>query len=217
MPGRKITKYDCAFRTIGVPFDNKAKLIVKALEKDGRTEGSICFAIWKEQGLLIKHRGEKEFWKVFGEAVKKWSWSKDDPRWEDYKKKKLQQDKAKQYQEKTIKERAFIKPVKNDLSGFIYFIQGECGGPIKIGYTTDLVKRLSSLQTGYPDRLELLLAFPGNRKHEKALHDKFEEYRLNGEWFRPAPKVLEKIKELCYLSAYVVADNNKDLLQVTYC
>lgn len=215
MPVRKrrnyrYTKYEQVFKVIGVPFDNKATLIVKMLEKEGRTEGSICFAIWREKETLIEHRNNKEFWKVFGEAVNKWSWSKDDPRWQDYKKKKDAQRKAKELQEK----RTFTKPVNDESPGFIYFIQGECGGPIKIGYTTDLLKRLKTLQTGYPDLLEVLLAFPGKPEYEKAIHKQFEEYRLNGEWFKSCPEVLARIKHFAVLNEYVT-NGNKDLMQLS--
>jgi len=213
---RRVTKYEQAFRTIGVPFDGKAKLMVKCLENGGRTEGSICFAIWKEKNTLIEHRDTKEFWRVFGKVVEKWSWAKDDPRWEEWKKKKAARDEAKKAQQEIEKRRTYKKPSKGDLKGFIYFIQGECGGPIKIGYTTDLEQRLKSLQTGYPDRLELLLAFPANPNYEKAIHKQFEEYRLNGEWFKPTPEVLKKIRYFGLLNAYVSADNNKDLMRMTY-
>lgn len=209
----KIKKYEQAFEVIGVPFDNKARLIVKALEKGGRTEGSICFAIWKEHDALIKRRQDKDFWKVFGETIKKWSWAKDDPRWIEHKKKKIQQEKAKQYQEKLIKERTFKKPADEELEGFVYFIQGECGGPIKIGYTTDLKKRITSLQTGYPDKLELLLAFPGNPGLEKTIHKMFDPYRLNGEWFRSAPEVLEKIQKFAHWNTYM-SDVGGDMMQI---
>jgi hypothetical protein len=212
MPTR-IREYVQAFKAIGVPYDNKAKLIVKMLAKDGRTEGSICYAIWKELDTLRENKDNKEFWKIFGDAVKKWSWSRDDPRWIEYKKKKFQQNKAKKYQENAIKERTFKKPAGEELEGFIYFIQGECGGPIKIGYTADLKRRITSLQTGYPDRLELLLAFPGNQELEKTVHKIFEQYRLKGEWFQSSPEVLEKIQKFAYWNTYM-SDVGGDMMQI---
>jgi len=199
---KRITEYLHAFRVIHVPFDNKAKLIVKMLERGGRTEGSICFAIWKEKDTLIEHSKNKDFWKVFGEAVNKWSWAKDDPRWIEYKKKKEAEERAKLAQEKMVKDRVYDKPTDEKMKGFIYFIQGECGGPIKIGYTTDLKARLKTLQTGYPDRLELLFAFPGNPEDEKKTHERYGEYRLQGEWFRPTPELLKSIQKLSYLKSF---------------
>lgn len=210
-------KYERAFREIGVFYDSKAKAILNELESEGRTEGSICYALWKERELLRLHRDKPDFWIVFKESVQKWSWAKDDPRWEDWRKKKDAQDKARKRQEEIIEEmrdRTFYKPYAKDLTGFIYFIQGECGGPIKIGYTTDLENRIKKLQTGYPDRLQLLLAFPGNKQFEQAIHKQFEQYRLNGEWFRPAPEVLQRIGYFALLNAHVAA-KAKDLMQVT--
>jgi len=180
MPGRKINRYSQAFREIGLrPNTKVAREAIKELEATGRTESSICFAIWRERKYLQEHREDEDFWKIFKETVKKWSWDKDDPRWEDWHKKKEQEDKAREKQkelEKQIKERTYKTPYDQELKGFIYFIQGECGGPIKIGYTTDLVQRIKSLQTSYPDRLELLLAFPGRPEYEKAIHSQFEAY-----------------------------------------
>lgn len=199
---KKRITYDRAFNSIGVPFDGKAKFIVKMLEKQGHSEGSICFSIFKEQNTLREHNQSKDFWKVFDEVVKKWSWSKDDPRWQEYKKKKQAEERARLEQERMVKEKVYDKPTDEITKGFIYFIQGECGGPIKIGYTIDLAQRLKSLQTGYPDRLELLFAFPGNPEDEKKMHDYFKDFRLQGEWFRSTPEVLDKIQRLSYLKSF---------------
>ncbi len=63
-----------------------------------------------------------------------------------------------------------------------YLIQGEYGGPIKIGFTRSSLRgRLSSIQTGNPERLRVVLRIPGDRERE--LHQAFAEYRLGGEWF----------------------------------
>lgn len=70
----------------------------------------------------------------------------------------------------------------------VYFIQrGDC---IKIGYTADLKTRLRALKG---DRV--LLALPGSRAHESALHELFKAHRLEGEWFRMAPEIMEFINE----------------------
>ncbi len=72
----------------------------------------------------------------------------------------------------------------------IYFI-GELGrdakpnGIIKIGWTAgeSADERLSSLQCGNARRLQVLKAIPGGRETERALHELFAEWRLEGEWF----------------------------------
>jgi hypothetical protein len=80
-----------------------------------------------------------------------------------------------------------------EFKGHVYFIQAVSGeGPIKIGYTSRSPKsRLASLQTGNAAKLTIIGAHPGNQGHESRLHTRFAEFRLHGEWFRPAPPVLE--------------------------
>jgi T5orf172 domain len=55
-------------------------------------------------------------------------------------------------------------------------------GPyVKIGVTTNIDARMSGLQTPEPVKLYALLN--GWAKEERALHTRFAEYRLQGEWF----------------------------------
>jgi len=195
MPVR-ITKYEQAFDMLMIPMSNKAIGIIARLEKEGHTEKSICFAIWKEEESLFKYRRDQRFWGIFVNSIKKWSWPKGDPRWDDYWKKKKEEERAKQIQIELRKKQTLKMQDKKRFPGFIYFIQGESGGPIKIGYTTDVQSRIRTLQTGYPDTLKLLLAIPGNFNNEQTLHFELKEYRVQGEWFKPVPVVLDKIKQL---------------------
>lgn len=64
----------------------------------------------------------------------------------------------------------------------VYFI-GNGNGQVKIGYSKEPFKRLASLQTASPYRLELLAIVPGTEETEDQLHRKFASYRLAGEWF----------------------------------
>lgn len=64
----------------------------------------------------------------------------------------------------------------------IYLIAA--GDRVKIGIAKDPSKRLASLQIGSPERLDLIATFPGSRKTEARLHERFKRYRLAGEWFR---------------------------------
>jgi hypothetical protein len=75
----------------------------------------------------------------------------------------------------------------------IYFIQQGKNGPIKIGFTDNIEKRLKELQTANPYKLNLLLCINGNLKSEKELHKRFEQHRLNGEWFEPVEEILDYI------------------------
>lgn len=85
---------------------------------------------------------------------------------------------------------------KKQRTGQIYFIQQGDDGAIKIGYSTNPEKRLKSLQTGSAYPLKMLLTIEGSEDQEKALHDQFAAYQLQGEWFRPVDALLAAIREL---------------------
>lgn len=66
---------------------------------------------------------------------------------------------------------------------FVYFIQGENHGPVKIGTARDPVARLGELQCGNPDDLILRELVLGGRDVEKAIHDRWLQAHVRGEWF----------------------------------
>jgi hypothetical protein len=72
----------------------------------------------------------------------------------------------------------------------IYFIQSGPAGPIKIGTTVDLDRRLRSLQIAHSVRLTVLGTVPGDAVQEAALHAELAADRIRGEWFRPSHAVL---------------------------
>jgi hypothetical protein len=76
-----------------------------------------------------------------------------------------------------------------------YFIGGE-SGPIKIGATYDVAKRLSSLQCGCPITLSVLATAPGGRPVERAYHQRFAAHRSHREWFTRAPEIMTEIDRL---------------------
>ena len=72
----------------------------------------------------------------------------------------------------------------------IYFIQQGATGPIKIGYTKKTIQyRMSTLQTGCPEKLQLLATAEGGRLEETAIHGLFAKHRMEGEWFKPAQEI----------------------------
>ena len=81
--------------------------------------------------------------------------------------------------------------------GWVYFIQRADGGPIKIGFTTrEPGERLKQLQCGSPDPLCLLgFQMVWGISRERLLHKRFAEHRLDGEWFAPAPAILDYIDD----------------------
>lgn len=76
----------------------------------------------------------------------------------------------------------------------VYFVQAGNGGPIKIGIARDPAKRMSDLQVANANKLTLLGSIPGDLYDEQSLHQTFQPYRLNGEWFQPAPQVVDWLK-----------------------
>lgn len=78
------------------------------------------------------------------------------------------------------------RPVRTD--GVVYFLR--VGGHIKIGWTSDLNKRMR----GYHPDSTLLATKPGTRKDERSLHRKFSHLTTHGrEWFPLAPQILEEV------------------------
>jgi hypothetical protein len=69
------------------------------------------------------------------------------------------------------------------MTGFVYFIECAAASAIKIGFSTEVARRLSTLQSGSPTPLVLLLAVPGTAEDETRLHTMFAGERRSGEWF----------------------------------
>lgn len=83
---------------------------------------------------------------------------------------------------------------------FVYFIQEEGDGPIKIGVGTNAGLRLRELQIGTPRQLHLRCVVPGGRLLERTIHRAFERSRIQGEWFRPTQDLLALVDELSSVS-----------------
>lgn len=73
------------------------------------------------------------------------------------------------------------------MTGTVYFISNSVA--IKIGFTTDLQKRLATLSCGSSYPLEVVCAIEGTHRHERAIHHDLSAFRLNGEWFRDCREV----------------------------
>lgn len=72
-----------------------------------------------------------------------------------------------------------------DLSNFecVYFLWAEHTCFVKIGWTTDLPRRIAQFQTACPHRLVLIALRPGDKELESAYHRELSLRRTNGEWF----------------------------------
>lgn len=80
--------------------------------------------------------------------------------------------------------------------GVVYFVQaGSSTGPIKIGYSINLKKRLDDLQTANHEQLTLLGVIPGcGLVDETKIHQQFSPLNIHGEWFYPAKPLRDFIK-----------------------
>lgn len=205
----KITTYEQAFEGIlDLVIDDKIKAFIRRMEQGGYTERSIAFTVWKKQDKLYGYRRDNRFFSILENEIKKWSWGKDDPRWQEYFKRKEEERRAAairkeidiarkdDYELKQLDEIANKPHNRPKPKGYVYFIQGLCGGAIKIGYSISPEKRLKALQTGYHDTLTILLMIPGSESTETTIHRQFEASKLKGEWFRPDAHVINGIKEL---------------------
>lgn len=83
-------------------------------------------------------------------------------------------------------------------SSVVYFMRRE--GLIKIGVTTDIAKRAKAVSKGSSmadgmtiGPVEVLATTPGDAEFESRLHRQFGASRVQGEWFRPTPKLLSLI------------------------
>lgn len=95
------------------------------------------------------------------------------------------------HEERTKGEQPEPKPErkKPPVDGIVYFLR--VGGYIKIGWTSNLEKRMRGYQ---PDTI-LLAVKPGTRKDERALHRKFSYLKTHGrEWFPLAPQIMEEVE-----------------------
>jgi uncharacterized protein YutD len=229
----RITTYEQAFGLVlGLSFDYKLQKFVAGLEKEGHTEKSIAYSIWRTQDILKQyvknHKYNNEFMVVLKKEILKYSWAKGDPRWETYWKKRNEEEKIKKkiktindYTKeeidltlKKVEERKKIDEEKKrekekrygKHKGFVYFIQGENGGAIKIGYSKDPEVRLKTLQTSYPDILKVLCLIPGNANTESKYHKAFEHLKLNGEWYKPDKEIFDEIEKLKAKYPHMVGD-----------
>jgi hypothetical protein len=97
----------------------------------------------------------------------------------------------------------------------IYLIKCTETNTCKIGYTSSPENRLCQLQTGNPFALELVATISGSISDEKLLHQKFDKFRLKGEWFEYAEEIKEYFKAedpyLMYPSMVEVLKKSSDV------
>jgi hypothetical protein len=78
---------------------------------------------------------------------------------------------------------------------WVYFISDGVGH-VKIGYSVDVQTRLREIQAHNAFPLTVLAVLKGGSEVERALHERFAEHRVRGEWFRLAPEIIEYLRGL---------------------
>jgi len=76
-----------------------------------------------------------------------------------------------------------------------YFIGGD-KGPIKIGTSSKVERRLRGLQAASPVLLKILAVAPGGKAREYTYHLEFAHWRLHYEWFFRHSEITSTIKIL---------------------
>jgi len=74
---------------------------------------------------------------------------------------------------------------------YVYFVEAVGAGLIKIGKSTNVLKRFRSLTTGCPHELKLLGCCDYHT--ESDLHARFKHLRTRGEWFKATQLLREFI------------------------
>jgi hypothetical protein len=78
---------------------------------------------------------------------------------------------------------------------YIYFVRHGRTGPIKIGIADRPHARFQTLQSAHFEQLYLLGMVEGTEVAEQLWHARFEEHRIRGEWYHPAPELLAEIEK----------------------
>jgi T5orf172 domain len=82
--------------------------------------------------------------------------------------------------------------------GFVYFLQVDAYGFVKIGFTAGLpAVRCRAIQQSSPFILHWIGQYPAVAEEERILHKRFSQYRLRNEWFFPVAPLMEFIEEKC--------------------
>lgn len=77
----------------------------------------------------------------------------------------------------------------------VYFLTKYHSGVIKIGVSRNFTQRFYDHRRERGRDLFCLGVHPGERADETALHRRFAEWRIRGEWFEQTPELLEYISE----------------------
>jgi hypothetical protein len=80
---------------------------------------------------------------------------------------------------------------------YIYFIQIEPRGPIKIRLSSNVELRKRTLDCALPYKTKVLGIVEAKIEQEKELHKRFKSHHIKGEWFRACHDITSYIKNVC--------------------
>ena len=97
-----------------------------------------------------------------------------------------------------IKKRVKENKENETVNGFVYLIKIKDKNKYKIGLTSNLKQRISSLSNQNPFEIKLITAIENNDiyKLESELHKKFADKNIKGEWFELSQKDVDYIKRI---------------------
>ncbi len=79
----------------------------------------------------------------------------------------------------------------------VYFIRPVgAEGPVKIGFSSNIEKRLDQLSIWSPFPLEVAVAIEGDGTLERMLHCCFADLHTHKEWFKASPRISDLIAKL---------------------
>lgn len=73
-------------------------------------------------------------------------------------------------------------PTKN-LCGHLYFLRSMTLDAVKVGFAVNPAQRLSTLQTGNPNKLYISMIVPIETAAERVFHEVMLPHRVSGEWY----------------------------------
>jgi len=89
-----------------------------------------------------------------------------------------------------------VAPRKEKSPRLVYLIGSQCKTFLKIGISRNVSKRLATLNSNNPLRLNILFALEGNWALEQKLLKEFSHLKASGEWLTWDNKVIERFAKL---------------------
>jgi hypothetical protein len=184
---KKLEEYEFIKKKIGNPISKYLSVRVFDFSYAKTQSGKGCLLIQDNMGELIKEDEIKAIIKGLTNFVEEY-----DQEDIDYINWKAEQDKMER-----IKKSSF-KPETKNRSGVVYLLKIKDDDQYKIGVSTKFKKRYDKLSTLMPFELETVNLIKSNDIYnlEESLHNKFEDKRINGEWFELSSKDVKYIKSI---------------------